>query len=72
MTPVRRLASFSRYSIPNTESDLPAVRANSCDANGVRRANACSTRTRVFSPADEKRGKSWKRVNSKSGAAAGV
>ena len=50
---MRRLASFSRYSMPKTESNLPTLRANSCEAKGITRAKACSASTRVDSPIDE-------------------
>ena len=55
--PVRMFAWLSRYSMPNTESNFPMVSASSWLSNGSRRPNACSTRTRVTSPASENLGR---------------
>ena len=57
--------------MPNTESNLPSESANSCEANGITRAKACSASTRVDSPSAEKRGRNCRRVKSINGAVAG-
>src|SRR5262252_1361702 len=65
---VRRFDSFSRYSMPKTESNLPIESANSAEENGMMRANACSTSTVVELPVDKYRGSSWMREKSRIGA----
>ena len=50
VTPVLKFASFSRYSMPKTESNLPIENASSSELNGAIFANACSTITRVSFP----------------------
>ena len=70
--PVRRFASFSRYSMPKTESLLPIASASSWVENGRMRAKACWAITRVASPLPAKRGSTCSRAKIKSGRLAGA
>ena len=67
---MRKLAWLSRYSMPKTESNLPALTKSSLPRMGVTRPKACSSSTMVWLPlpGPPKRGKSCSRVNAMMGA----
>ena len=70
--PMRKFAWFSRYSMPNTESNLPTLIASSALLIGAMRPNACSRNRRVSSPVPSRRGTSCTRVNTITGSSGDV
>ena len=67
--PVRKTDEFSRYSMPNTESNFPPATNSSRPSISVTRPNACSTNSGVTLPAPSPphRGSSCSRTNAITG-----
>jgi hypothetical protein len=69
--PSRRLDSFSRYSMPKTESNRPALMLSSCEETGETRPNACCITKRVSLPLPFQRGSAWARTKTSTGSPEG-